>query len=108
MAAREHSLTSRQSRSNLWQPGPGESININVGDAERWVSGLGGGALALYGLTRGSVGGVALALLGGALVYRGVTGHCDIYQTLGTNTSTQGKGRMASVAHNQGIKVEKS
>jgi hypothetical protein len=38
---------------------------------ERPLCLLGGGALVLYGLSRCSVGGAVLALLGGALVYHG-------------------------------------
>jgi uncharacterized membrane protein len=60
---------------------------INVGKAERLASALGGGALALYGLSRRSVGGAALALAGGGLLYRGVTGHCHTYGAIGANTA---------------------
>lgn len=41
--------------------------------ADRWVSVLAGSALAVYGLERRDRGGVLLALLGAALVHRGVT-----------------------------------
>jgi uncharacterized membrane protein len=65
----------------------GGAHDINVGPAERWVSGLAGGALALYGLVSGRrVAGPLLALFGGALVHRGVTGHCSAYQMLGIST----------------------
>jgi uncharacterized membrane protein len=37
---------------------------------ERWGAIAGGGALVLYGLSRRSLGGIALALLGGGLAYR--------------------------------------
>lgn len=80
------------------------SASINVGGAERKISTIGGAALALYGLTRGSLGGLALALVGGGLIYRGTTGHCSTYSALGVNTA---KGK-AGVAGNEGIKVEKS
>lgn len=84
--------------------------NINVGETERIASAVGGGALALYGLTRGSIGGLVLALVGGALVYRGATGHCDVYEAAGVNTADNmsGKNRRVSVSGNSGIKVEKS
>jgi uncharacterized membrane protein len=59
----------------------------NVGETERIVSALAGGGLVAWGLTRGSLGGLAMALIGGGLVYRGVTGHCMAYQTLGIDTS---------------------
>jgi uncharacterized membrane protein len=54
----------------------------NVGPAERWASAIGGGALALYGLTRRSIPGAVLAALGASLVYRGVGGYCPIYGAL--------------------------
>ena len=58
------------------------SDHVNVGQAERTISAVAGGALALAGLSRGSLGGLALAALGGGLVYRGVTGHCAIKEKL--------------------------
>ena len=63
------------------------SDHVNVGQAERTISAVAGGALALAGLSRGSLGGLALAALGGGLVYRGVTGHCPAYQSMGVNTA---------------------
>lgn len=80
----------------------------NVGEIERYASAIGGGALALYGLSRGSLAGVTLALVGGALVYRGVTGHCNVYEAMDVNTASDDKGSAASVAGNRGIKVEKT
>lgn len=67
------------------------SGTINVGEAERYASAIGGGALALYGLSRKSLGGLALGLIGAALVYRGTTGHCNMYGALGINTARDGK-----------------
>ncbi len=58
---------------------------INVGKIERWLSAIGGGGLIAYGLKRRSWGGLALAVVGGALVHRGVTGHCYAYQVVGAN-----------------------
>src|SRR5438874_12779534 len=80
---------------------------LNVGEYERWASVLGGGVLALYGLTRRSWSGFALAALGGMLVQRGVTGRCACYTALGINTADRPHGRMASVAAGHGVKVEK-
>ena len=83
----------------------------NVGQVERWVCGVGGGALAVYGVTRGSLGGIALALLGAALVQRGVTGHCNVYEAMNFNTAEGGALRNSenvSVAGERGTKVEKS
>jgi uncharacterized membrane protein len=44
-----------------------------------------GGALAAYAFKRRSVPGGTAALAGAALLYRGATGHCDVYQALGVN-----------------------
>lgn len=88
---------------------------INVSQPERWASVIGGALLTAYGVSRGTNEefleggwtGWALALAGTALVYRGATGHCDVYATLGVNTSN-GQSERASVHHGAGIKVEKS
>ncbi|HEX8560712.1 MAG TPA: SRPBCC family protein [Pyrinomonadaceae bacterium] len=91
--------------------GGSAATTTNVGQTERWASMLGGGALALYGVTRGSLGGIALALLGAALVQRGVSGHCNLYEAM--NFSTAGDAALrnsenVSVSGDRGTKVEKS
>lgn len=71
---------------------------INVGEAERWLSVIGGGALLVHGLRR-SFGSLMLAVGGGMLIYRGVTGHCTAYQSLGLNTaSSEGAGVVVEAA----------
>src|SRR4051812_10879779 len=60
---------------------------VNVGRTERQVSAIAGGALALFGLSRRSLPGLLLAGLGGAMVYRGVSGHCHAYEALGVDTN---------------------
>lgn len=55
---------------------------VNVGDGERLASLVGGGLLAVAGLRRGSVAGTVLALVGGALAARGLTGHCPLYSAM--------------------------
>lgn len=73
------------------------SSEINVGEVERWASGVGGTLLVVHGLRRGNFGGLALAILGGSLIYRGVTGHCQVYEALDIDTS--GKHRAADSEH---------
>ena len=58
---------------------------VNVGDLERWLSLLGGELLALATVRR-SLGTVVLLGGAGALLYRGWTGHCALYQTMGLST----------------------
>jgi uncharacterized membrane protein len=108
MAANETSLTQTNigggEREELTQ-----RQRVNVGETERWASAIGGGALALYGLTRGSFAGVALALIGASLVYRGTTGHCYAYDAMGVNTAgNETDNPNVSVRGGRGVKVEKS
>jgi len=84
------------------------TTKINVGETERLVSLVSGGALALFGLPRRNVAGMALTAIAGELLYRGVTGHCPVYDALDVNTATTGWSDMVSVPHGAGIKVEKS
>jgi uncharacterized membrane protein len=55
---------------------------VNVSEGERWVSSIGGGALAALGVLRGSWGGLALATASGYLIYRGVSGYCPLFGVL--------------------------
>lgn len=80
----------------------------NVSQPERIASMLGGGALVAYGLQKKSWGGVALAAIGGTLAYRGATGHCPMYHTLGINTAKSSRGRNASIPYELGIRVDSS
>ena len=73
---------------------PQRSSQINIGAAERWLSVFAAGALAAYGLRRRSPAGGAAAIAAAALLHRGATGHCNVYQALGVNRS-KGTGRFA-------------
>ena len=95
---------------------------VNIGRVERWLSMAAGGALAAYALKRRELPGGAAALAGAALLYRGATGHCDIYQALGINRSDahmsggygtgviadRGSDTRAQLGGNRGIHVEES
>ena len=59
----------------------------NVGDGERTVSAVLGGALLLNGVLRPSLWHTLLAVGGAALVQRGLTGHCSLYRSLGIDTA---------------------
>jgi len=80
---------------------------VNVAAAERIASGVAGGVLAAIGLSRFSLRGLGLALAGGALVYRGATGHCQLYSALGMNTA-KGHNSRVGVKAQHGFKVEKT
>ncbi|WP_197513503.1 SRPBCC family protein [Bordetella bronchialis] len=67
----------------------------NLNEKERWMSGLGGGALVLAGLRRGGIVGVLAALAGGALVSRGLSGRCAV------------KARLAKTPHERQVAAER-
>ena len=86
------------------------SSATNVSDPERWLSVVAGTALAAYGLKSRKATGLTLAGLGSALLWRGATGHCMVYETLGISTATDDGAEPShiSVPYGKGIRVEKS
>ena len=78
----------------------------NVNNLERMISALGGGVLSVVGLKKGGLSGIGLALVGGGLAWRGVSGTCGVYKALGIDTNKQNQ--QSGVQQGQGIKVEKS
>lgn len=92
------------SESERNQPGHRQrQKRINVGPAERKASLAGGAALALSGLRnlgkRNYLSGLAMMVAGGMFLYRGKTGHCDVYQAMGVDTVH---------THNSGLRIEKA
>ena len=86
--------------------------DTNVKEAERWASLISGGTLVAFGLAKKNWAGMGLAALGGGLLWRGATGHCDLYQALGINTArrrnSQGTGRHVSVPYELGIRINET
>lgn len=80
---------------------------VNVGVAERWISAVAGGALALYGIRRRSLGGLVLAALGAVLVDRGVRGHCPMFDALNLDTAHNEPARPEEY-FNRGIHVQQA
>jgi hypothetical protein len=63
---------------------------VNVNTSERWGSIMSGALMLLYGITRKSLTGAALALGGAYFLFRGITGHCYVYELLGFDLSRRG------------------
>lgn len=82
--------------------------NINVGEIERVVCAVAGGALAVYGFRRRTLRGLLLTLAGTALLHRGATGHCNTYDLLGITTSNDNESAAESAPVAKDIHVEKS
>lgn len=66
------------------QQEPDQGENMNVGEVERWVSGLAGIALLAAAFTRRSL---LFSVAGGMLLSRAVTGHSGVYARLGWSTA---------------------
>lgn len=80
------SISSKIPTSSAIPPATGSSI-INIGATERIVSVLGGSALAALGFRSiRERNGMVMALAGGYLVMRGLTGFCAINKLLNRNT----------------------
>jgi uncharacterized membrane protein len=80
----------------------------NISSVERWASMVAGAGLALYGVSRRRGNAWLLAALGGALLQRGVRGHCDVYQALGVNTASTHDDTRAALGGSAGVNVEES
>ena len=78
----------------------------NVAAVERIASAVVGAAAVGYGLRRWSPVRLLLAAIGGALVHRGVTGHCYGYDALGINTRK--RNTSSGTRNADGIKVTRS
>jgi uncharacterized membrane protein len=80
----------------------GKQRRVNVGLQERNASMVGGAALALSGLKsiakRRYLPGLAQLVAGGMFFYRGKTGHCDLFEAAGIDTTS---------AAEKGVRVEK-
>ena len=81
---------------------------VNVARWERWASAVGGLAVTLAGLRRRGVPGLLLAAAGAELMRRGATGHCHLYAALETGTAGPVRSPVASVPHDQGLRVERA
>ena len=62
---------------------PTQAPGTNISKNEQWLSTGTGTVLTLLGLSRGGLGGLMAVAAGGALLYRGYSGHCALYKSLG-------------------------
>lgn len=106
MATNMTTTTISQARRQAIKESGSCECTVNVGQTERMVSLIGGGLLAAYGLSRGTATGLLTALVGGGLAYRGYTGHCDVYETLGLDSTERSP--QTAISSGQGIKIEES
>jgi uncharacterized membrane protein len=84
---------------------------VNVANAERWASTLGGVALTAYAIKQlkdRSPAGAMLAAAGTALIYRGATGYCAVYEAAGIDRSCGWSETRRALAGPRGVQVEET
>lgn len=81
---------------------------MNVHETERVLSVAAGAACCVWALDRPPLSALAGFALGGGLLYRGLTGHCSMYQAMGVSTNERRAGRRLQngVPAQQGERVE--
>src|SRR5829696_8813664 len=92
-----------------WPPPPqfvGHSRR-NISEMERWMSGLGGAALAAWALQRRTPDAwtAGAGALGAMLLYRASTAHCAVYAAAGISTA-DGTNTRAALSGPRGVIVE--
>lgn len=101
-----NSLLNVATKSLTGGSGEGGGCPVNVGDTERVLSLVAGAGMALCGLTgKAGVGRLLWPALGAMLAYRGLSGHCSLYATLGVS-SADGSAPATSVEAGAGYKLE--
>jgi uncharacterized membrane protein len=78
----------------------------NISQAERWASIGIGTAFVLAGLARGRLCGLLACVTGGAILHRGMSGHCYGYEVLGIDTAEHNES--TAVPAHLGLKLEKT
>lgn len=66
----------------------GQELRHNVNDMERYGSMAAGAGILVGAFLGHGLGRVLLLAAAGALLHRGVTGHCMVYEKLGVSTRT--------------------
>jgi uncharacterized membrane protein len=89
-----------------YQAAEGACCGQNVGGIERALSAAAGLGLAIAGIRRGRLPGLVLTGLGAGLLWRGMTGRCQMYAALGLNTAEHNPA--TAVPSRQGFKIEKT
>lgn len=84
--------------------------DVNLDRNERLASVLGGAGLALLGARRKGVAGALLGAAGAALIARGASGHCPVYDAAGIDTSGRRREQRGSpaLADDAGVSVHAS
>ena len=83
-------------------------VTRNLSELERWASIAAGTGLAVYGLSRLKANGWLYAIVGGLLLRRGVSAHCDVYEAFGINTADAANDTRRVLSGSGGVNVQES
>ena len=106
LQSQPRSAAAQQHAAQQEEPRACSAAPQNMSEMERYLSMLGGAALVIAGISVGRGKGLLAGGLGGALLYRGFTGHCHGYEALGIDTSEHAPA--TAVPAQQGVKIEKT
>jgi uncharacterized membrane protein len=83
---------------------------VNIPPPERLVSTIGGGMLAFSGLRRRDWGGAMRTMVGGLLLFRGITGHSFLYKALNINRADNPfpSINISSIPEQEGFRVQRT
>lgn len=85
--------TTTTSRRYWWAEPKPQAGAMNIGETERWISGVFGGLLIVLGLRRRGFFGKLLTVgSGGLAIARAVSGHSFVYDRFGVSSAGLGKG----------------
>jgi uncharacterized membrane protein len=86
--------------------------DVNVAGIERWASSMAGAGLATLGLKQlrdeRPLAGAALTAAGAALILRGASGHCPVYEATGITTAFPQYDTRARLSGTRGVHVEEA
>ena len=78
----------RRETREIWQQWT-KTDKVNVNEPERLFSIITGLALVAHGLSRRSLSSVGVLLSGGYLLYRGLAGHCPLFELAGFSSASR-------------------
>jgi uncharacterized membrane protein len=98
----------RKQRPELSQARARNLMKRNRSRVEGWLSATAGAALSISGLWKRDKWGIALSLLGGVFLLRGISRHSALYQMLGISTAQRAPKEQEGKAKGKALRVERA
>lgn len=98
----------RKRQPELAQARTRDLTKANMSRVEGWISAIAGTALSAYGLWKRDKWGIALSLLGGVFMLRGISRHSALYQMLGVSTAQRAPKEQEGRGKGKAFRVERA